>query len=123
MVPVWAPGKLILGTEPFCDSADASADIADASANAFDETPGTSNEGLYTKHFCVALSRHVGWDGGALQFSGSVLSAIVPAASCVAFVGDGFDRGFSVELAATSLECFDCESTTVGVAGVGFACV
>ena len=89
MVPVWAPGKLILATEPFCDSADASADIADASPK-FDETAGTSKQGLYTKHFCDASSRFVGWRG-ALQFLGSALSVITPSAGCVAFVGDGLD--------------------------------
>ncbi|MGP8010955.1 MAG: hypothetical protein ACLPI9_00530 [Halobacteriota archaeon] len=91
MVPVWAPGKRILATEPFCDSADASADIADASPNAFDETAGTSKQGLYTKHFCDASSRFVGWHSGALQFSGSALSVVTPSAGGVAFVGDGLD--------------------------------
>jgi hypothetical protein len=49
----------MLGTEPFCDSADASADIADASAKVFDESHGTSNAGAHTKHFCDELSRFV----------------------------------------------------------------
>ena len=121
MVPVWAPGKLILATEPFCDSADASADIADASPNAFDETAGTSKQGLYTKHFCDASSRFVGWHSGALQFLGSALSVITPSVGCVAFVGAGLDWGFSVELAATSPECFDCEVAIMRGTGVGFA--
>jgi hypothetical protein len=42
---VWAPGNVMLGTEPFCDSADASADIAEAAENVFDESAGTSNAG------------------------------------------------------------------------------
>ena len=88
---VWAPGKVMLGTEPFCDSADASADIADASAKVFDESPDTSNAGAYTKHFCDELSRFVVWDSCALQFTGSVFSSFAFAATCVVFFGDGLD--------------------------------
>ena len=42
---VWAPGKAMLGAGS-CDSADASAEIADASANAFNGHAGTNNDGV-----------------------------------------------------------------------------
>jgi hypothetical protein len=114
---VWAPGKVIPGTEPFCDCADASADIADASTNAFDESAGTCNNGAQAKHFCDALSRLVGWVSGVLQCSASALSSFASAAACEVFVGDGFDWGFSVERAAASLECLSFEAATQGNRG------
>jgi hypothetical protein len=91
---VWAPGKVMLGTEPFCDSADASADIADVAEKVFDESAGTGNAGAYTKHFCDELSRFVVWDSCALQFTGSVFSSFAFAAACVVFFGDGLDCDF-----------------------------